>query len=707
MNNAIPRFSIALISASALAYEILLMRLFSIIQWHHFAYMIISLALLGYGASGTFLALAQRLLLARFAAAFISNLVLFGLTSVGCYLLAQQLPLNAEEILWEPRQALWLLTNYLLLAVPFFFAANCVALAIANYRANVGRIYAMDLIGAGMGSLGSVLLLFVVFPNQALLIIGCLGLSAGAVAWWELRLQPRAGSVLFALAAILLLAIPSSWTALNLSPYKSLPQTLHISGTNVIAEHSSPLGLLTVVESPLVPWRHAPGLSINTTGEPPPQLAVFTDGDAMTAITNHHGDETELAYLDDMTSALPYHLNQTQRVLVLGAGGGAEVLQASFHHASKIDAVELNPQMAALVQDDYASFAGNLYDSDNVQLHIDEARGFVSKSNEHYDLIQVALLDAFSASATGLHALNESYLYTVEALQDYMERVGPDGYLALTRWIKLPPRDTLKLFATAVDSLRQLGIDEPAKRLILIRGWQTSTLLIKNGEVTTDEITALRDFCQQRAFDVAYYPGINAEETNQYNILAQPYFYDAATALLSEQRNQFLHDYKFELQPATDDRPYFFHFFKWNVLEEILKLRDQGGVALLEWGYLVLLATLLQAVVVSVVLILLPLLLSRRLTDKAVGPISRLRVLGYFFAIGLAFLFIEIAFIQKFILFLHHPLYAAAVVLTAFLVFAGLGSRFSQSLAERLGNHAVLIVVRGDDGLAGTDQGQS
>ena len=222
-------------------------------------------------------------------------------------------------------------------------------------------------------------------------------------------------------------------------------------------------------------------------------------------------------------------------------------------------------------------------------------------------------------------------------------------------------------------------MENPANSLILIRGWQTSTLLVKNGEFTADEIRAMRDFSQQRAFDVAWYPGISADEPNRFNILREPYLYQAAQALLGPHSQSFMEQYKFNLQPATDDQPYFHNFFKWSTLNEILALRGQGGMPLLEAGYPVLVATLAQALLASTLLILLPLLFLKKQKDPATqAAISQLRVVSYFFAIGLAFLFIEIAFIQKFMLFLHHPLLTASVVLASFLVFAGLGSNWSK-----------------------------
>lgn len=677
-----PLITIALLSLATLAYEVLLMRLFSIIQWHHFAYMIISLALLGYGASGTFLALTQAKLLPRYPAVFVTNLLLFGLSVVPCYLLAQQIPFNAEELLWDFSQPLYLLVIYLLLALPFFFSANAIALSFSNYRGVISRIYAFDLSGAGVGSLAVVLLLFVFFPIDALAIIGSLGLLTVVIATWELQLRQRLWLSLVVVVLMLPLAGLSNWVDLNFSPYKALSQTLRIGGNQIVTERSSPLGLISVVESSRVPLRHAPGLSLNATTEPPSQLGLFTDGNGMTVITQDTGDRQAFRYLDQLTSALPYHLKQQQHVLILGAGGGADIQQARFHRVPNIEAVELNPQIIELVQQDFASFAGHLYDRTDVSLHVAEARGFIEASARQFDLIQIALLDSFSASATGLYSLSENYLYTTEALQSYMEHLSSNGYLAITRWIKLPPRDTLKLFATSIETMRQLKIPNPERHLILIRGWQTSTLLIKNGVITAAEIAKLRNFCAERSFDMAYYPGMSADEANRYNILRQPYFYQAALALLGEEHDTFIERYKFNLTPATDDRPYFFNFFKWSALPEILELRGRGGMPLLEWGYLILIYTLLQALLASLLLILLPLAFLRHKQARVASKTGLVRVLVYFIAIGLAFLFIEIAFIQKFILFLHHPLYAAAVVLAAFLIFAGLGSAWSRRHAD-------------------------
>ena len=678
-----PLLAVAVVSAGVLAYEVLLTRLFSIVQWHHFAYMVISIALLGYGASGTFLALAQHRLRRHVAAVFAGSAALFGISSVGAFAIAERLPFNALAVIWDPRQLLYIPILYLLFTVPFFCGATCVGLALAAFPDHIGRIYRYDLVGAGAGALGVAAALFLVMPSLALKFVAGLALVAAALAGARMiDAARRWRAVLVTLAALAALAVmPPSWTELRLSEYKGLSQALLVPGTEVLDEESSPLGLLTIVRSPTIPFRHAPGLSLNNVIEPPPQLGIFTDGDGLSVITAFDGRTEPLLYLDYTPAALPYHLLERPAVLNLGAGGGADVLLALYHGAAPIDAVELNAQVVRLIRTTYADFAGKLYDRPAVRAHVAEARTFVAGSSDRYDLIQLPLLDSLATAAAGTLSLSESYVYTVEAFAQYLEHLRPGGYLAITRWLKLPPRDSLKLFATALAALERKGIGEPGQQLALIRSWNTTTLIVKNGTLTAEDVARIRTFAAERSFDLDYYPGIERAEADRFNVLDQPYFFEGAAALLRPDRQTFLESYKFDLFPATDDRPYFFDFFRWRALPELLERRSLGGAALLDWGYLVLVATLVQALVLSLVLILAPLAIRHGGREPS---FARNRVAVYFLAIGLGFLFIEIASIQRFVLFLGHPVYAIAVVLCAFLVFAGLGSGVAPRLEAGL-----------------------
>ena len=658
----------------------LLLRLFAIVQWHHFAYLAISVALLGIGAAGTFVTLARSRLLADYPHSFSLSAAAFAVAAPACFAAAERVPFNALEIAWNPAQFLGLGAIYALLLIPFFCAATALCIAYARFGAAIPHLYGADILGAGVGSAALLLVLFVLHPAEALRVVCGVGLAAAALAAWPAA--PRWAALLAAAAVAAPLLLPTEALQLVPSDYKDLRQALRAKDARVAAQRFSPLGVVTVVDSPLAPLRYAPGLSLNAARGPPAQLGLYVDGQAAGAITRFDGNVAPLAYLADTTSALPYRLLARPRVLVLGAGGGGDVLQALAHDAAQVDAVELDPQVVALVQQDLASFSGRPYSAAGVRLHVAEARGFVAASRERYDLIQVALLDSFGSSAAGLGSLAESNLYTVEAMAAYLDHLAPGGLLAVTRWLSLPPRDSLRLFATAAAVLERRGTTAPAQALAMIRSWNTVTLLVKNGALAPAEIAAIRDFCRLRSFDLVHVAGLAAAEANVFNFLARDDLHAGTQALLGPGRREFMEQYKFHLEPASDDRPYFFHFFKWRTLPELLDLRARGGLPPLDWGYPVLIMALLQAGVVSLLLILLPLALGGTRHAFAAAPRRlRRRVPGYFLALGLGFMAIEMPLLQRFTLFLSHPLYAAAVVLAAFLVFAGLGARNSARLA--------------------------
>lgn len=690
------------ISAAAVALEVLLMRLLSIIQWHHCAYLIISLALLGFGASGTFLALTRARLVSRPSSALRWNCLLFSLTALFGFLAVEHVPLNLLEIIWNPRQLLYLLLYYLILGLPFFCAANCAGLSFICHPAKIHQIYCCNMVGAGVGAIGVVLLLKALQPMECLLVIAGVGLPSAAILAFPSSLKKGGAELALAviLVGLLVAFFPTSRLTLSISEYKALSKTLLLPQARAILQRSSPLGWLTVVDSPVIPFRYAPGMSLNCTAPLPAQLGVFIDGDSFTPITRFDGKREGLAFLDCLPAALPYHVLAHPRVLVLDAGGGMEVLMALRHRAASVTAVEPNPQLAALLSEDLMDFSGGLYAHADVKLEVAEARNFVERNADLYDLIVLSSQDA-SASAMIVGAgLSQTYNLTIEALQAYFSRLQPGGLVAATSWFSVPPRAGLKLFATAVEALRRSGVDNPENCLVLIHSWGTATLLVKNGWFSAEEINSVREFCEQRGFDLAYLPGVKEEEANRYNVLDRPYFYEGAMALLGDGRKDFLRRYKLDIAPATDDRPYFYHFFKGRLLPEILSMRGKEGWSMTDWSFPLLLATLLLAVISSAILILMPLLF---LPGRGACGGREGLVAAYFWLLGFAFIFIELAFIQKFTLYLGHPVHAAATVIAAFLIFAGGGSLFSATLERQfLAEHGArgLPIVAATGGIA-------
>ena len=690
----LPRFSVALLSAAALAAEILFLQLFSIIQYHHFAAVIIGLALLGYAVSGTTLFLFRVPLMKHHTTVVPAAMLLFGITVVLAFLLAQRIPFNGEELLWNPTQIMLLTGICLLVSLPFFCCAGAIGLAFLCYRQQIGLLYAADLLGAGCGSLLIIVVMFFLAPEQILVVIGSAGAAAATLALYEINHPQRHRLAAFiGTGSIIAALLVGPWLTVHPSSYKSLSGHLRIDGSTIVITRSSPLGQVTVVKNDLVPFRHAPGLSLNTPVEPLPQLGIFINGDGPNVITRHAEYQQQLAYLDFLPSALPYHLFQPATALILGSGGGSDILQARYHGVDAITAVERNPTIAELLKTTFATYTDSLIDGVTVHLEVADIRQFIENNQQRFDLIQLALADGSGPSAAGMYAAHANYLYTVEAFGAYLADLADHGILSLSRWVANPPRDTLKVVATAVAALHEMGIERVADHLIVIRSWQTSTVLVGKQPFTTQAIERVRTFCRDRSFDIAWAPMIDIEETNRFNILPTPIFYESIQALVGDQPASFIDAYKFNITPATDNRPYFHHFFTWRAAKEMLALHEQGGSALLEYGYVLLLGAVIAAGATGLLLILLPLWLLHSTGPSAGTVPERGRVLLFFFGTGIAFLTVEIAFLQRFTLFLHHPVYSASLIIATFLVGASIGSRVTPWCTARLGAYRTLLAA--------------
>ena len=661
--------SVAVLSAAALGYEVLLTRLFSIVQWHHFAFLVISVALLGFGASGTFLLVLGDRIRTGIEPFLALTALGFGLAAPVSFAITERVPFNVLDAPWSPHSLGWLVVIELLLAVPFFFAATGIGRVLVVFRHRLSRVYAADLAGAGAGAAASVGVLYLVPAERSLDFVCGFGALAGALAIWGGR-SPRRRPLLLLCGVVVGLAGFGVTGELQISSFKPLPQALRITGAELVETRSGPLGMVSAVENREVPFRSAPGLSLMARAPVPEQAALFVDADGPLAVVRHDAASPPPAYLGDLTSALPYRLVETPRVLVLGAGGGAAVLQALGAGARSVDAVELQPHVVDMVRGRYRDFSGGVYEHPEVHIHIADSRSFAEASRDEYDLIQIV---ALGSGIAGLHALEAQRLLTVESVRAVVSRLSVDGVAAFTVRARLPPRDGVRLLATVLDALEAESIRSPGNRIAWIRSWSTTTLVVGRSPLSGSQVQAVRAFAGARAFDLIHIPDITAGEVNRFNVLDRPYFHEAAQRLLGAKRETFVRDYKFDIRPATDDRPYFSSFFRWSHAPEILVLSRQGGIGLLDVGYLALPAALVQAVAASAALILLPLLALRR--ER--GGARRWPALGGFFCIGLAFLLIEIAFIGRFTVILSHPVHALVVVLAAFLLFAGAGSYLS------------------------------
>ena len=661
---------LALLSAAALAFEITLTRLFSVTQWYHFAFLAVSVALLGYGASGTALSLVPRWAKPPTGRRSVALACLFALSVVGAYLTLNHLPFDSYRIAWERVQVLYLILYYLALTVPFFCAGLVTGLLLAVHARSAAPIYAANLLGSALGGLVPVLALPLV-GEGTVLIIAALGLFAALI--FSLRLQKSPGTlavrssclgicVLFCLLAWFL-PIPFH---LRLSPYKSLSQVLLFPDAEVVWQRWNPFSRVDRVASSAI--RSAPGLSLSYPGSLPEQDGLFVDGDDLSPVVTATEGQ---AFTDYLPVALPYQLRIGGKALVLEPRGGLDLRVALDQGAASVVAVESNPLLVE---------AGDqVYNDARVRVEHEEGRSYARRSGEVFDVVHLALSDGYRPVTSGAYSLGERYDLTVEAFGDYLARLRPGGLLAVERWLQLPPSEILRAGATVVEALRQAGVDDLATRLVVIRDWQIGLILVKNGAFTGKELATIREFCRTRGLDLVALPGLAEAEANRFNILEEPVYYRAFRRLLTDPEG-FYSTQLYDVRPPGDDRPFFFHFFRWQQTGAVLQ---QLGRTWQPWGgsgYFVLVALLAVAGVTSGVLILLPLIhLAREGEERRL----RRRTLAYFGLLGLGFLFVEIPLMQRFILFLGQPIYAFTTVVTAILLFSGLGSLAAPRLPVR------------------------
>ena len=668
---------IFLISAATLALEISLTRVFSVSQWHHFAFMVVSVALFGIGAGGTFLSVFPPLMKKNLDKSLSNLAFLFSLSTLLSFAITNRIPFDPFRMAFDSLQLLYLFIYYSLLSIPFFFSGLCIALALTKLARKAGRLYSFSLTGSALGSI-LVLVLFSPLGGSGVIIFASM---AGALSSIIFRPLCRLNYLTVSWMLVLALLFNQPFLHISISPYKSLNLALRYPDAEVLHTEWNSFSRVDVVKSPF--FRHAPGLSYEYLGPLPPQLGITVDGGGMSAITKHEN----AAFTGFLTSSVPYSIKDAPKVLILGSGGGLEVLAALHHNASPVTAAEQNPIIVGLVEKEYADFSGGIYQ--RAQVEVSESRSFASRTDEKYDIIQLTLAEGAAVSSSGVYALTENYVYTVEAFEEYLRHLTDEGVLSVTRWVLPPPREAPRIVALAAESLERQGTKNPGEHIVAIRSWGTITILVKKSGFTQEDVESIKEFCRERKFDIVYAPGIKPEEVNIYNRFPEPYYYNVIGGMLGlEDREGVYDDYLFDISPTTDERPFFFHFFKLSKIKPTYESVGKKWQPFVEGGYLVPIV-FIQALFLSIVFMFIPIYRFRKL-----GRVPW-RVLLYFLSLGIGFMFIEIAMIQKFILFLGHPTYAVSIVLFSVLMFSGAGSLFSEGLEVKRQSFAAAILALG------------
>jgi len=639
-------FGIGLLSASVILTELLLTRLFSVSLYYHFAFLAVSVAMLGLGAGGLLVYLNRRRLPRE---ALPGALVLLGLAMAVLIVVALAITLqvrvpNAVSL----RMAAYLAFLFVLASLPFLCAGASVSLLNWHFAERIHRIYFYDLTGAALGGLLVLPALDRLgAPNAVLLAAVLAGLSACLLGWATGAARSRlvVGS-LATLALAFLLATNLAGDLLDLRYAKGAS-----TGGEIYAR-----------------WNAISRVCVHPGGD---AYWIRIDCDAATVVPRIDFDRADRASLRKQFSRtgedLAHVLRPSARTLVIGSGGGMDVARALAHGSEHVVAVEINPLIARdLMLGFLREDSRRLFERPEVELIVDDARSAIQRSPERFDVMQSSLIDTWASTAAGAFALSESYLYTVEAFAQYLNHLSPDGILIITRWEFVPPRQALRVVSVGRAAMEKIGILHPASHFVVMQDGRRNvskvSVLMKRSPFTAAELQQVDAFLAANpAVHSRYMPG-RSEENAFFALLHAP------------DLGIFAAQYPFDITPTDDAHPFFFFTTRWNRFADILR----GSREDLKNNLALFNLAVLSLVVVGSVAALL--LVPRWFSVAHSGESGFKARWLYFLAIGVAYIVIEISLIQTFILFLGHPIYGITIVVFALLVGSGLGSRWSGRL---------------------------
>jgi len=677
-----------LIAMSVLLVQVVLSRLFASIMTYYYAFMLISLAMLGLASGSLLVQLMPRVFTAtRFSLqAMICGAAMGMFGIVGTLAVLAVYPhTNVGSLAFTPRQ-FWPLAGMFWCLFPFFLCGGLVvAMVFARYREHFNLLYAVDLVFAAGGCLLAIVLLEGSTPVQVLLGFCAVPMLAGALFGAADRRNAAGGVV--AVAVMWLLA------GLFLSQMATVAKPQHASWLTrptVVSEWNA-VSAIRVHPGRFFTWALSPRYS----GPRLDMLDLIIDGTGGTEIVRFDGNPAtlkEYAYLDQDLTALSNHLlPAVAKQLIIGPGGGVDILQAVHMGRDDITVVEINPLVVRVVNQILAPFSGRPYDLPGVRLVLENGRTFIKRNTDRFDLISLTWVDT-GGSATAL-AFSENYLYTVEAFREFFNHLAPDGYFAFLRGLgrgEVSRTDSMRGIAVAWEALAQEGIADPARHMLVTAvdspffGRSMCFVLVKKSPLTAADVTRSLAFTGQYGFELLWAPAVGVDLP-----AAQPEFVDYAalvkTIVTERDRPRMFREAPFDISLATDDNPFYF--------VERARPGQRAGIGVLQ------LQTLVIALMVLVVpFLFVPLLPSlRRVTDVEQHWPSALAALAYFSLIGIAFMGVEIELFHVFALLLGSPIVTFAVVLASLLLSSGAGSYASSRLrnAGPLGLAAVFAALVG------------
>lgn len=642
-----------LVTQATLMYEILLTRIFSVTMWYHFAFMAISIAMFGMTAGAVIVYFFPDYFKAERTNQHLGLFsLLFAISTVISFWIDLRIPFIT------PDQLRIVSFTYLVTAIPFVFSGICVSLALTRFPLQLSKLYAADLAGAALGCVALIFSLRITDGPTTVLILTLLAAGASMLFLME---APTHGLLKLSFACCILLAV------FTVAQYGSDLMKVHwakgVVESRPLYEEWNSYSRVRVVEDSgpqrIFGWGLSPTLSpIQTVKE----LKLDIDAGAATVLTQFDGDLTKLNFLQYDVTNMVHYIRPDSSVLIIGAGGGRDILSALVFKQNKVVGVEMNTDVLRAVNQKFADFTGHLYTNPKVKFVNEEARSYVAWQKEKFDIIQASLIDTYAATAAGAFVLSENSLYTLQAWKIFLNHLKPNGVLTFSRWYFPLPGQVYRLTSIATAALMELGVKQPRDHIVVVVGGQSQgvpmgTILVSNSPFSKKDLNIIREVTDRMQFRTVLSP--------EYSI--DPIF---AAIASGTKFDSLAKNFPLDISAPTDDRPFFFYMQK--VKDAFTTdVPEQGEDALFVLGTLLILVLVLTSVCIFV-----PLFIKTK-NQKTKG--SGLLIL-YFAAIGFGFLLIEISQMQRLTIFLGHPTYSLSVMLFALLLSSGIGSYLTQNI---------------------------
>ena len=686
--------SVFFVSLSTLAFEVLLTRVFSIGQWNHLSFMVISIALFGFGASGTFLSIVETrkkdwLMNLASRNSLTMLLDIYSSTTLLSFLTLNRLPLDYFRIPVEPGQILYLLAVYLLLALPFFFSGMIISIAYITVPQKTGLVYFASMAGSALGALAPIPLLPLLGEGKLIVIAAAGALTPVALhvmkppyKWPAIsknqRLRRSIGMgcalAIILFAAVILTSADENVTQVKPSPYKALAQILQFPNTQLVSTTTGIRGRIDRVKSPYI--RFAPGLSLKYMKELSGQQAVYRDGDNQYVLYDLRHQSNAVRFAKYLLSYIGYHLHpDPESVLLISSGGGSAIACAAG--ARQIFILEPSPRMAGILHRQYSYPVIN-----------QNPRSFLARSHNTYDIIHI---ENWGTSIPGAAALNQEHFFTIEAFIDYWKHLMPEGVLIISRKLLLPPSDSLRIWSEAYEALMRAGVEQPEDHLAMVRNFDTFTLIISKSII---DLKGVMEFAGRRNFDPVFLQGMDPGMANRFNVFDEPYHFEAINRLAKLYRagrpDVFFDSYFLDTSPQSDRRPFPSKFLKWSQMNVLYNSLGKRFYTLFMSGEIVIAVVFAEALLVAILLLIIPLLLYTRGSQK-----PTLSQAAYFFMVGAGFMLVEIYYIKRFIILVGDPVISFTLVLAGILFYTSLAGLwvYKSSLPRLRVSLLVLIIV--------------